>query len=499
MDFEHDFLISYAHIDDQALVTGESGWVSRLHRLLEIRVGQMLGQTPKIWRDPKLQGNDFFADTILQRLPRIAALVSVVSPRYVQSEWCNRELKEFLRAAELSGGIRVADKARVFKVVKTPVLRERLPEEVQPMLGYEFFVYDTESGRPRELSPEYGPGADRAFLTKLDDLAYDIAQLLELLHRNGEANGAPAPTGMTVFLAETSFELREEREAIKRDLLRNGCEILPDRPLPLVAAELDTLVREQLARSRLSIHLIGRNYGVVPEGASRSVVEQQQLLASALGPERGLSSVIWLPPRLEVEDERQRDFIQHLHNDPRVHATAELLEAPFEDLKTLIHRKLTPPPPAPKKTPPSPAPAQEVTRVYLLCDQGDAEATRPLEDFLFDHGFEVICPIFDEDEAQARLEHEESLQSCDAVIIYYGAGGELWLRRKQRELQKSAALGREKPWLATAIYVGPPSTPQKERFRTLEALLIHEPPGGFDPAVLQPFLDAVDEARRTAP
>ncbi|MBV8546858.1 MAG: hypothetical protein JO088_19125, partial [Acidobacteria bacterium] len=44
--FEHDFLISYAHIDDQALVDGQAGWVSQLHRLLEIRVGQLMGQTP---------------------------------------------------------------------------------------------------------------------------------------------------------------------------------------------------------------------------------------------------------------------------------------------------------------------------------------------------------------------------------------------------------------------------------------------------------------------
>src|SRR5579872_340427 len=121
MDFEQDFLISYAHLDDQPLIEGEPGWISRLHRLLEIRVGQLLGEKPKIWRDPKLQGNDFFADTILDRLPKVGALLSVLSPRYVQSEWCNRELKEFLRASEKSGGIRVADKARIFKVVKTPV------------------------------------------------------------------------------------------------------------------------------------------------------------------------------------------------------------------------------------------------------------------------------------------------------------------------------------------------------------------------------------------
>jgi hypothetical protein len=492
MKFEHDFLISYAHIDDQALVSGENGWVARLHRLLEIRVGQLRGETPKIWRDLKLQGNDFFADTILERLPRIAALVSILSPRYVQSEWCNRELKEFYHAAEQTGGVRVADKARIFKVVKTPVSRERLPEEVQPMLGYDFFVYD-DSGRARELSQEYGPGTDRGFLTKLDDLAYDIAQLLELMQNGGDTAVAAAPKG-TVFLAETSYELRDEREAIKRDLIRNGYEVLPDRPLPLMAQEFDSLVREQLARSKVSIHLIGHNYGVVPEGAVHSIVERQQTLASQIAPGSGLSSLIWLPPGLEVDDERQQTFVRHLQTDPAVHDAAELLEIPIEDLKTLIHRKLAPPPVVTKAAAAGSAAAQEHPRIFLLYDQQDTEATRPLEDYLFGDGFEVILPFFDEDETQARLEYEENLRTCDAVIVYYGAGGELWLRRKLRELQKSAALGREKPLLGRAIYIGAPPTPQKERFRTLEAMLIHEPASGFTPSVLAPFLGEIGKA-----
>jgi len=490
MAFEHDFLISYAHIDDQALVAGESGWVSELHRLLEIRVGQLMGQTPKIWRDPKLQGNDYFADTITERLPRIAALVSVFSPRYVQSEWCNRELKEFCRAAEKSGGVRIHDKARIFKVVKTPVNLEKQPEEVKPMLGYDFFVYD-ERGRPRELPQDLSAGTDRVFLTKLDDLAYDITQLLETLNANG-GTAEPVATKGTVFLAETSYDLREEREAIKRDLVRNGYEVLPDRPLPLFAPEFDAVVREQLTRSKLSIHLIGHNYGVVAEGAEQSIVVRQQSLASQVAPLSELKSLIWLPPGLEIEDERQRKFVENLQNDPAVHAASELLEIPVEDLKTLIHRKLAPP--AITVAKPLVVPGQEHARVYLLCDQQDSEAARPLEDSLFSAGFEVILPFFDEDETQARLEHEENLRTCDAVLVYYGASGELWLRRKLRELQKSAALGREKPLLARAIYVGPPGTPQKERFRTLEAMLIHEPAGGFDAAVLDPFLAAIQNA-----
>jgi hypothetical protein len=494
--YEHDVLISYAHIDDQALLDGEKGWVSTLHRLLEIRVGQLRGQVPKIWRDPKLQGNDYFADTILERLPKIAALVSVLSPRYVQSEWCNRELKEFWRLAQQSGGVRVADKGRIFKVVKTPVEQERLPEEVQPMLGYEFFTYDPQSGRPRELGPAGDAATDRAFLTKLDDLAYDIAQLLTALEKNGGATATPGPSKGAVFLAETSFELREEREAIRRDLVRNGYEVLPDRPLPLVAPELDAVCNEQLQRCRLSIHLIGRNYGVIPEGGVHSLPERQQALASARGAAHGLTSIIWIAPELEVEDERQRKFIEHLQTDPVVHATAELLQIPIEDVKTILYRKLAPPPAVETVHGDNPL---DLKRIYLLCDQDDLEATAPLADFLFGLGYEVILPIFDEDETQTRIEHEESLKSAHGVLLYYGAGSELWLRRKLREMQKSAGLGRDKPWLARAIYVAGPMTPQKERFRTLEATILHEPAGGFDPAVLEPFTRAMARAEGAAP
>ena len=492
MAYEHDFFISYAHLDDESLIAGEQGWVSELHRLLEIRVGQVRGEKPKIWRDPKLQGNDIFADTIVERLPRVAALVSVLSPRYVQSEWCNRELKEFCRVAERAGGLCVGDKARVFKVVKTPVSHDRLPGEVQPMLGYEFFVYD-EKGRPRELSRDNN-GGQRAFLTKLDDLAYDIANLLDQL--KSEAAVAPAEPKGTVYLAETSYELREEREAIKRDLIRNGYEVLPDRSLPLVAPELDALVREQLLRSSVSIHLVGRNYGIVPEGATDSIVQRQQALASEAAPATKLSSIIWLPPGLQIEDERQLAFVRHLQTSPSVHAAAELLEVPIEDLKTVIYRKLAPPAVVVKAA--APAAGEEHPRLYLLCDQQDVEAAQPLEDYLFGEGFEVILPFFDDDEAQTRLEHEENLRSADVLLLYYGSGDELWLRRKLRELQKSAALGREKPWLARCIYAGAPVTPQKQRFRTHEAMLIHEPAGGFAPDALAPLLAAIAKAREGA-
>jgi len=307
---------------------------------------------------------------------------------------------------------------------------------------------------------------------------------------------AAAPRA-TVYLAETSFDLREEREAIRRDLLRNGYEVLPDRPLPLVAAELETFLGDQFARCSLSIHLIGRGFGMVPDGDTRSTVAVQHDTAAA---QRGLPRLLWLAPGSAADDERQRSFVEHLRTAPAVHAEAELLEIPLEDLKSRIHFKLAPPETRKEKTAAPAAPAtSEMTglvRIYLLCDRDDLEAARPVESFLFDQGFEVLPTLFDEDETQARLDHEESLCTCDTVLLFQGEASEMWLRRKLREIQKSAGLGRQQPLLAQGLYLAAPQTPQKEGFRTLEAQILRELPTGFSPGVLAPFLDEIVRQRR---
>ena len=80
-----------------------------------------MGREAKIWRDEKLHGNDLLNEEIMARLKELAVLVSIVSSRYLQSEWCTREAREFCEHAERNGGLTVGSKLRVFKVIKTPV------------------------------------------------------------------------------------------------------------------------------------------------------------------------------------------------------------------------------------------------------------------------------------------------------------------------------------------------------------------------------------------
>src|SRR5690349_23328412 len=89
-----DIFVSYADLDNQPLVEGRRGWVTNFRRALELRLAQLRGADVRVTLDPKLQGNDPFSETVVDRLlPQSAVFVAVVSPRYLASAWCQHDLK----------------------------------------------------------------------------------------------------------------------------------------------------------------------------------------------------------------------------------------------------------------------------------------------------------------------------------------------------------------------------------------------------------------------
>src|SRR4051794_36840199 len=114
-----DVFISYCHRDNKS--SSESGrWVDTFHEALKIRLGQLFAYDPIIWRDRKLDGGDKFSQEIEDKIARTKIFMSVLSPSYINSEWCLRELNLFSDYAEKSesGGLFVANKSRAIKVIK---------------------------------------------------------------------------------------------------------------------------------------------------------------------------------------------------------------------------------------------------------------------------------------------------------------------------------------------------------------------------------------------
>ena len=61
----NDIFISYAHLDDESLDEDQKGWITKFHRVLQVKLSQLLGESPTIWRDQKLSGSDIYDDKIV--------------------------------------------------------------------------------------------------------------------------------------------------------------------------------------------------------------------------------------------------------------------------------------------------------------------------------------------------------------------------------------------------------------------------------------------------
>lgn len=451
---------------------GEEGWIGNLHHALAARLPQLIGDEVRIWRDPKLDGNDYIGDTLVDRLASTAVMIAVFSPRYVCSESCRLEIEAFKRCCAEDPSAQRRNKSRVFKVIKTPVPLEQQPPELQDLLGYEFFVLDADSQRPRELRQDVGSNKDLRYWDRLEDLAYEVAELVSEL-RSTNTTPAVAIDKDPVYLAATSSDLAREYDLVRRELQQRGHQVFPDRPLPTIASEVEKVVSDYLARSRLVVHLIGNRYGLIPEGTEHSLIELQNDLAAVHARTTGYQRVIWLSPDLKPEDARQRAFVHRLETDRSAQANADLLRTELGELKRVVLKYV------------EPAVATEISgavprEVYLLYAPGDFDAAAPLEDALFDAGCELLTPLIDLEGREDLAEHQANLSDCEAILVFQADSPEQWLRERLRELDQIPA---ETP---RAVYLAAPETPRKQRLRTHKALVIKQF-GSFEPGDLDPF------------
>ena len=533
MSYDYDLFISYAHIDDVSPFGEERGWISLLHERLSVLLAQALGYELKIWRDGhSLRGNDELGGAIGAGVTRSLLLLPVISPRYVQSDWCNREMSTFhATPPPASTGAAPAFRSRVFKVIKTPLpehLRAREPEHIRDLIGYQFYDEDESSG---ELT-EFGTAAsDKQYWKTLNRLVADIKRtLIELKHApGGIAPAAEAPTQTPakasptdaapaatqagtsqaaaapsefVFIAETTGDLAREREALRDELRQRGYGVLPEQRLPLdERRRVEEAVRADLARCRLSVHMVGARYGSTPEDDPASVVQIQERLAAERGSsEPSFQRLLWMPPglgtpALEISDARQQSFVETLRGG--LTAGAELLQTTVEDLKTRAVEKLSAKPAA---APAHGAGRRKLKQVYLICENRDRELVRPIKQYLFREQFEVITWLEGQAGAEGLMDyHRKNLRECDAALIYFGNGDEPWVRKNLEDLEKAYGYGREDDWTASAVYVGQPPSEQKEDFLTHMVPYVIHNLSTFNPEDLRDFVTAVRAAEGGEP
>ncbi len=482
--YNNDVFISYGHINNRPFGDPGGGWVDIFHEHLQNFVNVHVGRRTDIWRDRRLTGAEVFSDEIEQQLRSSAVLVAVISPAYMQSEWCNRELVGFTKAAQDRGSLRVGNLERVVKVLRLPVERSALPPLLDEVLGAQFYRVDPASERARDLLLDPAGDARQVFRARVDDVAQDLSRLLKAMAAAAAAVAAPpVPAGDTVFLAWTTGDLTEEREKLRRELEARNYRVVPTGAPPLDAAGVRESVLAALGEAKIAIHLVGALYGFVPEGEERSIIELQSDEALYQASNSAAARIFWLAPNAQPQDRRLSALVDRLQKQSPQGGRVDLLaNQTIEDLKTLALDRLNP---ASKAAPVAVKAAS--AWVYLMCDQLDRANVAPMKDFLFDQSLEVRLPLFDGDSEEIREDHYKTLKQCDGVLIFWGKAKEGWLRTMLLDLNKVFGLGRTGPYKAASLYLAELPDVNKESFRTREVSTIRAG-REFDPDVLRPFV-----------
>lgn len=193
--------LSYAHRDD----THHGGAITKLREELSGAIGVAIGNDFEIFQDREDIGwGDHWPSKLEQGLSGSRFLIAVLSPSFFNSDYCRKELTEFLEIEQASGR---NDLILPIYYVTTPLIENSAKRDQDPLAKA---VAQRQYRDWRDL--RHVPYADPKVRRKLDSLAEELVQALERseaeLPKIGETAGTfDAPFAQPVSTYDTgAFE-----------------------------------------------------------------------------------------------------------------------------------------------------------------------------------------------------------------------------------------------------------------------------------------------------
>ncbi|HEX8736338.1 MAG TPA: TIR domain-containing protein [Pyrinomonadaceae bacterium] len=480
----YDIFISYSHKDNIA-GQEEDGWVDVFHQGLYKYLTGYLGRTARIWRDgTKMRGNYRLHQAVFDNLDETLILIPILSPNFLNSEWCPRELNYFFQRNNQPEAMGT----RIFPVVKTPI--EAPPPEIGDNLLNEFFIRDDFGEEWREIDPAFGGEYKNKFFMAISDLARDIAAFIKQIEDDSKktvvtdvepdridttpaqitapADAAKAAIEATedipvIYLAEPSPDLVEQYNDIRRDLEQRRdlgqlkFNFLPQdlTPNPRKPPRADLYIQkisEDIRKARLTVHLIGREYDGFPQLSDKSYLQIQTEVAAGRDGGDAFDRLVWIPRNIKInDDEAHQAFIDEIR---RTGVSGDgLMQDSFEEFKSRIIEILENKPKVEL-----PQSAGDTPWVYVLCDKSDFDSVRSLEDALQENNCALLSsrdylePALNGDPDINVIEtHNEYLTMCDAVLIYWHNARLPWVRKNVFDLQGSKAIRKGRGFRAQGV------------------------------------------------
>ncbi len=352
--------------------------------------------------------------------------------------------RDIKRMAE--SGMRIQ---RIFKVCLLPVASELQPEFMRNYTDYQ--VCETEVSM-EEIS--FDTGVKSPIWPVMVDLAYDISS--SVIDMVDLKMGKPKDTtGPTIFLAEVNPEQKENRDALKRELIQFGYNVVPYRQLAGDAKEIEKRINELLSQALFAIHIVGNEYGDPLSGLEYSLVDFQLQLSSAYSgsPEtkEELQRIIWFPPDLKPADDKQKQFVEKLVRQEETLKIAEIMQTPLELLKSIVRRKIS------KKVVESEKESKvalpDKPFIYLIHEMKYEKEVEPVLSWFRDRDIAMIWTGMAVSTENIVSLHHHYLANCTGVLIHYPGGNVPWINSKMKDLLKAPGFGRTGPIKAMAVMV----------------------------------------------
>jgi len=470
--------ISYAHADDQLLDEGTFGWVTYFVDKLQKAIGmQPGGSQVNCWMDHQLEEQRAVDETLRQSIRGSRCILAFMSPRYLESKWCQQEMATFV---ELVGG--GAANNRVFLVELLPTKRTDWHPGIQGISAIKFWSASLAEPEPMILGwPVPDTKVDKPYWRELNHLASILARQIQNLPPI-PGNPPPEPvqppaTAKLVWVADPADDALDCWEALAATLRSHGHRVLPRFPGDYPYHD-ETLYRQalnaDLAQADSLVQLLGGFPGRKPVWADARFTQLQADAAQAEARRRSVARHTWRRPDIALETIADPAYQALLAG-----ATAEA----FEAFCRLVVDGLS--------LPPAEAPASEQLSVVVNADTPDRELGKQAQAAL--DALEVVAtlaaePSPNQPPAQYRQHLEEQLQYSDGVLIVYGLAPPSWVQSQHAWAHKVLARCRKGVW--GALLDGPPED-KLDHGLSQRSLMLLDCRQGLRPDPLKRFIDTL--------
>lgn len=463
--------ISYATIDN------ESGWIDALAKNLRSELAQRIGS-----RDRFSLFLDKSADSevpnlppeVLAHLEKAAFFIPVVSPSYVASDRCKRELNTFIRRIDgpIDGCVRVIERLRIDD--------DKRPASLYNIRPYRLWQYKEGKTRPRILGhPSLNPERDSLYFDQVFDLSDDLAEMIKFIVTKSTHDQCPLKsfgTWQTIFLADVTEDLLGIRDQLERYLVESGFRVFPEQEIPQTDSErYQTAVYKMLEGCHVFVQLLSEQ-----AGKTRTLAEGICRLQYEAAKKAGKVILQWRNPNLKVNGV--------LHSgQKRLLSKASVLAVAISEFKEQVLKRARFKPI--KYDASTSATFSSGALVFLNADKTDKHHAEQVAELMAQREVAYAFPVWEKDGPDLLRDMEDFILNSDGLIVIYGNVHNTWVK-KQLLYCRNLIYRREEPLKAIAVYEGPPPNKPAINF-TIPGLKLIQCHERLDEQKFVPFFEAL--------